>query len=234
MIMWIYDTIKNDVDARGRFADCVIDYFWDEYITFGTKRELLNLGLENAILKGATKDMMWVLEGETYIRMVNYENEIEYLCVKGKKVEDCSKAVSEVLAREVGSDPVLKNPLDVRSTAYEYGFIVFNPKKRKFVFKNGKPPGVGGKVGRGSECAINSKIEHPMNLLERFGESLRAAGMNDLGLNVDNLSRKRIQNSIRICTVCDLVLRYMDKAGINKKRWFYRPLEAKLYGHPLR
>ena len=234
MIMWIYDTIKNDVDARGRFADCVIDYFWDEYITFGTKRELLNLGLENAILKGTTKDMMWVLEGETYIRMVNYENEIEYLCVKGKKVEDCSKAVSEVLAREVGSDPVLKTPLDVRSTAYEYGFIVFNPKKRKFVFKNGKPPGVGGKVGRGSECAINSKIEHPMNLLERFGESLRAAGMNDLGLNVDNLSRKRIQNSIRICTVCDLVLRYMDKAGINKKRWFYRPLEAKLYGHPLR
>jgi hypothetical protein len=234
MIMWVYENIKSHADVRARFADCVIEYFWDEFITFGTKRELLNIGLENPVIKGTTKDMMWVLEGETYIRMVNYENEIEYLCVKDKKVEECSKAVSEVLAREVASDPLLKKALDVRFTGFEYGFILFNPKKRKFVFKNGRPPGVGGKVGRGSECAINSKIEHPMKLLEKFGETLRSAGMNDLGLNEDVLSKRRIQNSIRICTVCDLVLRYMDKANVKNKRWFYRPLEAKLHGHPLR
>jgi hypothetical protein len=234
MITWIYDNIKGHADVRARFAECVIDYFWDEFLTFGTKRELLNIGLDNPVVKGTTKDMMWVLEGETYIRLVNYDNNIEYLCVKDKKVEECSKAVSEVLAREEASDPVLKRKLDVRFTGYEYGFILFNPKKRKFVFKNGKPPGMGGKVGRGSECAINSKIEHPMKLLERFGETLRADGFHDLGLNEDILSKRRIQNSIRICTVCDLVLRYMDKANVQKKRWFYRPLEAKLYGHPLR
>jgi hypothetical protein len=234
MIMWIYENIKTDSDVRGKFADCVIDYFWDEFITFGTKRELLNIGLENPVIKATTKHMLWILEGETYIRMVNYENKIEYLCVKDKKVEECSKAVSEVLAREVESDPLLKKSLDVRFTGFEYGFILFNPKKSKFVFKNGRPPGVGGKVGRGSECAINSKIEHPMKLLEKFGETLRSAGMNDLGLNEDVLSKRRIQNSIRICTVCDLVLRYMDKANVKNKRWFYRPLEAKLYGHPLR
>jgi hypothetical protein len=91
-------------------------------------------------------------------------------------------------------------------------------------------------VGRGSECAINSKIEYPMKLLEKFGQTLRSAGMHDLGLNENVLmsAKRRIQNSIRICTVCDLVLRYMDKANVSKKRWFYRPLEAKLYGHPLR
>jgi hypothetical protein len=111
---------------------------------------------------------------------------------------------------------------------------LYNPKKQKFVFKNGKPPTPGGKVGRGSECAINSKIEYPLRLLEKFGTTLRSLGMNDLGLNEDVLSRRRIQNSIRICTVCDLVLRYMDKAAVQKKRWFYRPLEAKLHGHPLR
>lgn len=234
MIMWIYENIKSHSEERGRFADCVIDYFWDEFITFGTKRELLNIGLEEPNVVGTTKDMMWVLEGETYIRIVNYNNDIEYLCVKNKKIEECSKAVSEVLAREVAGDPVLKRKLDSRFTGYEYGFIIFNPKKSKFVFKNGKPPGPGGKVGRGSECAINSKIDHPMRLLERFGESLRAAGFHDLGLNEDILAKRRIQNSIRICTVCDLVLRYMDKAGLQKKRWFYRPLEAKLHGHPLR
>jgi hypothetical protein len=234
MIMWIYENIKEHADVRSRFADCVTDFFWDEFITFGTKRELLNIGLEEPNVVGTTKDMVWILEGETYIRIVNYNNEIEYLCVKNKKVEECSKAVSEVLAREVANDPLLKRNLDSRFTGYEYGFIIFNPKKSKFVFKNGKPPGPGGKVGRGSECAINSKIDHPMRLLERFGESLRAAGFHDLGLNEDILSKRRIQNSIRICTVCDLVLRYMDKAGVQKKRWFYRPLEAKLHGHPLR
>jgi hypothetical protein len=234
MIMWLYDNIKEHAEVRGRFADCVIDYFWDEFITFGTRRELLNIGLDDPNVISTTKDMMWVLDGETYVRLVNYENEIEYLCVKGKKVEECSKAVSEVLARETESDPVLKKKLDTRFTGYEYGFILFNPKKRKFVFKNGKPPSMGGKVGRGSECAINSKIEHPMKLLEKFGETLRAAGFHDLGLNEDILSKRRIQNSIRICTVCDLVLRYMDRANIHKKRWFYRPLEAKLHGHPLR
>ena len=234
MIMWIYENIKEHAEVRGRFAECVIDYFWDEFITFGTRRELLNIGLEDPNVLGTIKDMMWVLDGETYIRLVNYENEIEYLCVKGKKVEECSKAVSEVLSRETESDPVLKRKLDTRFTGYEYGFILFNPKKKKFVFKNGKPPGVGGKIGRGSECAINSKIEHPMKLLEKFGETLRAAGFHDLGLNEDILSKRRIQNSIRICTVCDLVLRYMDRANIQKKRWFYRPLEAKLHGHPLR
>jgi hypothetical protein len=91
-----------------------------------------------------------------------------------------------------------------------------------------------GKVGRGSECSINSKISYEIKLLEKFGESLRASGQPDLGLSSDGLSRRRIQNSVRICTVCDLVQRFMDKTRVGGKRWFYRPLEAKLYDHPLR
>jgi len=235
MIRWIYMNLKDaDEIVRSRFADCVKEYFWDEFITYGTRRELLTIGIADPIIQSVAKDTFWVLEGKTYIRIVNYNNEIEYLCVSGGKVEPCSKAVSEVLSREVGQDPLLKAKIDVRFTGYEYGFVLYNPKKQKFVFKNGKPPVPGGKVGRGSECAINSKIEYPMKLLEKFGATLRSAGMNDLGLNEDVLAKRRIQNSIRICTVCDLVLRYMDKAKVNSKRWFYRPLEAKLHGHPLR
>ena len=233
MIHWIYENIKESPDVRARFADCVREYFWDEFITYGTRRELLSVRSSDPIIRSVSKEMFWTLEGKTYIRLVNYKNEIEYLCV-GTKVEPCSKAVSEVLSREVAQDPLIKSKIDVRFTGYEYGFVLYNPKKQKFVFKNGKPPAPGGKVGRGSECAINSKIEYPLRLLEKFGATLRAAGMNDLGLNEDVLSKRRIQNSIRICTVCDLVLRYMDKAAVQKKRWFYRPLESKLHGHPLR
>jgi hypothetical protein len=232
MIMWIYENIKESEDVRDRFADCVIEYFWDEFLTHGTRRELLSIGLADPIIKNVAKDMFWVLEGNTYIRFLNYKNEIEYICVNAGKAEPCSKAVSEVLSRE--ADPILKAKLDVRYTGYEYGFVLYNPKKQKFVFKNGKPPPPGGKVGRGSECAINSKIEYPMKLLEKFGGTLRSAGMHDLGLNEDILAKRRIQNSIRICTVCDLALRYMDKVSLQKKRWFYRPLEAKVFGHPLR
>jgi hypothetical protein len=73
-------------------------------------------------------------------------------------------------------------------------------------------------------------------LLEKFGTSLTSATPPhpDLGLSAEGLAQRRIQNSVRICTVCDLVQRFMDKARIGGKRWFYRPLEAKLYGHPLR
>lgn len=233
MIRWIYENIKESIDVRARFADCVREYFWDEFITYGTRRELLTIKSGDPVIRSVTKDMFWTLEGKTYIRIVNYKNEIEYLCV-GQKVEPCSKAVSEVLSREVAQDPILKSKIDVRFTGYEYGFVLYNPKKQKFVFKNGKPPAPGGKVGRGSECAINSKIEYPLRLLEKFGATLRSVGMNDLGLNENILSKRRIQNSVRICTVCDLVLRYMDKAAVQKKRWFYRPLESKLHGHPLR
>jgi hypothetical protein len=235
MILWVYESIKDKPAARAIFADCVVDFFWDEFITHGTKRELLNLRPNDPLLRGVAKDSFWTLQGNTYIRFLAHDNKIEYICIGADgTTSPCSRAIAEVLQREVGEDPVLKRPLDVRTTGYEYGFILYNPKKKKFIYKKGKPPMPKGKVGRGSECSINSKIAYELKLLEKFGESLRAGGQPDLGLSADGLAQRRIQNSVRICTVCDLVQRFMDKTRIGGKRWFYRPLEAKLYGHPLR
>lgn len=236
MILWMYESIKDNSAALAIFGHCVLDFFWDEFITHGTKRELINLRPNDTLMKDILcKDMYWIMEGNTYIRFLGPENKIEYICVSADgKTSPCSRAISEVLEREVGEDPVLKRPLDVRTTGYEYGFILYNPKKKKFIFKKGKPPMPKAKVGRGSECSINSKIAYEIKLLERFGETLRANGQPDLGLSADGLAKRRIQNSVRICTVCDLALRFMDRARIGGKRWFYRPLEAKLYDHPLR
>jgi hypothetical protein len=237
MILWVYESIKDKPAALAIFADCVLDFFWDEFITHGTKRELLSLRPNDPVLRGVAKDSFWTLEGNTYIRFLAHDNKIEYICVNADgKTNPCSRAIAEVLQREVGEDPVLKRPLDVRTTGYEYGFILYNPKKTKFIYKKGKPPMPKGKVGRGSECSINSKIAYEIKLLEKFGQSLSSANppQPDLGLSADGLARRRIQNSVRICTVCDLVQRFMDKTRIGGKRWFYRPLEAKLYGHPLR
>ena len=64
-----------------------------------------------------------------------------------------------------------------------------------------------------------------------MGETLRASGVSDLGLNPTTLATRRIQNSNRVCTVSNLVLRLMDQLQIQGKRWFYKSLEAKALGH---
>lgn len=245
MIVWIYTNIMGDKDARDKFAECVIDFFWDEFITHGTKKELINLDAKEDAISKTIEHLKWELDGDTYIRLINYQNIIEYFVIKDGKLEETSKAVSEVLARASEDDPILLKPvIDKISTGFEYGFIIFNPKKSKFIFKIVAPPSASAssaakvgeqpRLGRGLECANNSRTEHPMTLLLKIGKELKEAGKNDLGFNEDTLAKRRIQNSIRICTVCDLALRYMDKLEIKKKRWFYRPLEAKLRGHPLR
>jgi len=53
-------------------------------------------------------------------------------------------------------------------------------------------------------------------------------------MTAEELGRRPIKNSVRVCTVSDLVLRYMDMVKADGKRWFYRALESKLHGHPLR
>jgi hypothetical protein len=72
-------------------------------------------------------------------------------------------------------------------------------------------------------------------MLKRYGATLRGEGLSDLGLNDTELDkRKRVTNSIRVCTLNDLSLRMMDHMKVKGKRWYYRALEAKLHGHPLR
>jgi len=236
MIIWIYKVVKELVEVRGKFADVVLEYMWDEFISFGTKKHLFSTKPADSVLKGVAGHAYWELEGSQYIRfMKDSENEIEYLSVgaDGQGVP-ASRAIVEVLEREKGMDPLLKKTIDVRYTGYEYGFIAFNPKKKRFVFKKGMPPRPNGKVTRGSECSINSGTTYELKLLERFGKTLKESGQSDLGLNEDELGRRRIANSVRVCTISDLALRYMDKAKVQGKRWFYRPLEAKLHNHPLR
>jgi hypothetical protein len=239
MILWIYENLKGDEVARGKFASVVLEYIWDEFLTTSTKREMLKQW-ENPDfdwVRQVSDSAGWEFEGSTYLRLVNGNtNEIEHFCMSATgEYTECSKAIVEVLKRERGSDPNLQKPIDTRTTGIEYGMITFNPKKMKLVFKKNKPPTAGTKkLGRGSECSINSATAHELKMLEEFGKLLVSAGENDLGCNPDVLARKRLQNSIRVCTVSDLVLRYMDKVKIQGKRWFYRPLEAALHGHPLR
>jgi hypothetical protein len=158
--------------------------------------------------------MFWNLEGNEYIRFLNSENIIEYICnitdaSGARKSAPCSQAVAEVLQREKGEDPILKKPLNNRTTGFVYGFILYNKKKGRFVFKNGTPPAVGGKTGRGKECANNSNIRPNIETLYKLGETLRKSTppLYDMGLDEDDASLAKIHNSVRICTITNLILR---------------------------
>jgi len=245
MILWMYAMVKEDAAVRSIYADVVLEYLWDEFVSSATKRELLSVSFMNPDIRKVAADSFWEYEGQTYIRLINsFTNTIEYICIDPATSisAPCSKAVVEVLEKERGDDPLLKKPIDLAHTGYEYGFLLYNPKKRRLVFKKGKPPPPRGKVTRGSECSINSATGYEIELLKRLGITLASDGKHDLGLNTNELEKRRrltdalppMTNSIRVCTVCDLALRMMNAMRVKGKRWYYRDLEAKLHGHPLR
>jgi hypothetical protein len=237
VISLMYKMIREDEATRKIFSEIVLEYIWDEFITTGTKRELLNLGWDKPDMQSVAKDSFWEFEGNLYIRLLNGGNNmIEYICVDAAagRTAPCPRSIVEVLEREKDQDPLLKHPIDVRYTGNEYGFINFNPRKKKLVFKKNVPPFVGKKVTRGSECAINSGTAFEIMQLEKHGRVLKEKGHNNFGLDNYGIHYRNIKNSIRICTISDLVLRYMNRLKIHGKRWFYRALESKLHNHPLR
>ena len=235
MIVWRYAVIKDLPEVRQIFAEVVKEYMWDEFITTSTKRQILSTKWNDPVIQSVAKDAYWEMDGGLYLRiMSDSSNDIEYFCVEGNKVSPCPRAIIEILEKQRVSDPLLKKSINVLNTGFKYGFIAFNLKKKQFVFKKGTPPVPNGKVTRGSECSINSATTEELKLLEKFGETLRNEGQSDLGINGVDMDRRKIANSVRICTVSDLTLRYMDKIALKNKRWFYRALEAKLHNHPLR
>jgi len=237
MIVWLYRNVKEDEEMRGIFASIVAEYMWDEFVSFAEKKEIFLKSPDDAGLRAVAEESYWEMEGNTYIRILNsHTNEIEYLCVDKASGAPgvCPRAVIEVLERERVHDPLLKKSINVLTTGFEYGYLIYHPRKKHIVFKKTKPPvpGPKGKLSRGSECSINSNTTYELMMLKKFAKMIETRGKNTMG--VEDISGKDTANSVRVCTVSDFVMRYLDKLKINDKRWFYRPLESKLHGHPLR
>jgi hypothetical protein len=71
-----------------------------------------------------------------------------------------------------------------------------------------------------------------MDHLIELGDLLRSAGKTDCGLNAGTLAHVReVRNSIRACTLMEIVLRFMEAERIQQKHWFIRPLQAFYAGH---
>ena len=234
MIKWLYDMLYDNIQLRTLFSDVILEYFWDEFLTTGTRRMLLTTKLDEQIRKVASESF-WLLDGETYIRLLNKEKySIEYFKVVGSKVEPLSEAISRgILEKEEGEDPLRKEKITDKNTNETYGFIAKSLKLNTFIFKRGKPPKLNKKgeykLGKGGVCSSTTDFER--KLLESYGDILKRDGKNQMGLVPESIAK--IKNSVRVCALNDLIFRMMDKLRVNRKRWFYRPLESMVKGHPL-
>jgi hypothetical protein len=245
MITWLYSNIHNNVVARNILADIMLEYIWDEFLPYETKKMLLIDHNEEPILKQIAQDSYFVFNKNIYLRLLHETTfQIHFFCKsKTGEYNECDAATTELLEDEEAKiqDPLLKKGINLKETGTPYGFISYIPKTKMLAFKQGVPPKelTKGKLGKGLACSNVSTITTPLNLILALGKELVKAGQSDLGCNEKTIyeikgTKKTLvfPNSVRVCTVLDFVLRYMDKVKVDNKRWFYRGLEAKLHNHP--
>ncbi len=228
IITWMYTQIRQNIGIRNIFAQIVLQFFWDEFITYGTKKQLILEELSDPFVYSCVKEDIWEFQGKKkYVRLVNpFTYEIEYYCDGAI----CSTGVKTVLTTEINQDPLLQYKLNNKNTGYKFGFLGFKKKIKqeygKIVFKKSTVPSGEDKLTTGQECSISSAKQFELDFIENMGNLLKQEGKEDFGLGDGNLSK--MKNSMRFCTIGNLLLRYMDKVKAQKKRWFYRSLEYKL------
>ena len=208
-------------DVRA-FERALLSYVWDEWISLEEQKELM-----------FSEKQMQMIQDDLYHmgRLVVYRvfdpaiGKLQYLC----DAAVCATSIVEEIERDK-TDVMQAFSVHPRNTGMFYGFVV--SKNGNMIFKTASPPDAGKKVERGLECENVSNMTGHVAKLIQLGDVLRSEGQHDLDLNGNMIRIERpIQNSTRACTLLDLVLRYMDAARIQGKRWFFRPVQAFYMGH---
>lgn len=234
MIVWVQNAIISEgglevQNLLNLYSSVVMEYFWDNYITIKTKCSMIT----HESVRNFATDMFWPIEGKMVVRILNsVTNEIEYSFLEEEdKVRALTESEANLLKSDYKSvDPLVRRPISFSSTGFTYGFLIWSYKRNHFVFKHGEPPKAGKPLKRGLECANAGNVKADLIRLGKFGLALKNSNFFDFGMNEIYVARYKPVNSNRICTLSELILRLMDKLGVENKRWFYRPLEALLLG----
>lgn len=206
-----------------KMRDALLEYFWDSWFSLDEQKYLLTKGVAGAnSMVNYTRYSVGRIHVQRMFKPA--DGTIEYICEGG---EPCrSSVVEEVEKDKEKADTLRKIDLTVRGTGALYGFLV--SKNGSLVFKTNQPvKNVGDKPGKGSECANVTTIRIHLDKLRKLGPVLSANGFTDFQLNdVYMVSRHKIEHATRACTLLEFVLRYMDGVGVERKRWFLRPVGA--------
>ena len=203
--------------------DALLEYFWDNWFSIEEQKYLITRRAP-----GANSMMNYTRYNVGRIGVLRLfkaaDGSIEYLCEGG---EPCRASVVEEVEKDRGKEDALRKvDLTGRGTGALYGFSV--SKNGSIIFKTNTPiKNVGDKPGKGSECANVSTIRLHLDKLRKLGPVLAANGFTDFQLNdVYMVSRHKIEHATRACTLLEFMLRYMDGVGVERKRWFLRPVGA--------
>ena len=207
------------------FRKTLLFYFWDEWMTLEEQTFLVRstgLNLHELIRENQYSFGKMIVNRFLHPKT----GAIYFTCEEGK---ECMKSVVDQIQGST-TDPLRQLQVNKKTAGALYGYNV--PKDGHIVFKTNKSPEVNGKIGRGSECMIVSNVKEHLSNLMLIGEILQTHVHTDFKLNREWLITERsIKGSIRICTLMNILLRFMDAERINDKRWFFRSVEAYYTGH---
>lgn len=213
---WRRSGAREPVKTR----NSLLNYFWDNWLTI---QEQVDAVYKN--LDGATErfgDSLYKLGAIDVLRVLSPINgEIEYYC---RDRRPCTRAIRDEIERNKTHPTFASSIISESSTGFLYGFLA--PKESVFVFKTNSPPKTGEKLGRGSECGIVSTTRDHKNKIDRLFAAIESADLGHWSKDSVNL-----ENSVRACTFLELTLRWMNEIRLNRKIWFYRPVQAKQGGH---
>jgi len=220
MVEWFHISFHKSSNKNPEsFRKTILFYFWDEWLTVEEQKFLVYSSLN---VSECMKHNQYILGKIVVNFFINPKNgEMEYMCEGGIP---CVKSIIDTIQR---NKPIIK--VNKGTTGNMYGFIV--PKNGEFVFKLSEPSD-DEKIGRGKECGnVSTSSGHITNLIQ-IGDILKAHHKSDFDLNRNAIfGIRKLKNSTRICTLMNLLIRFLDADKISDKRWFYRPVQAYQIGH---
>ncbi len=197
------------------YRTCLLEYFWDEWISNVQKMELLQQPSDTILQVG--RENILSFEEKTFRFMNVDRGSMEYVC----KGEPCKQAFIDYYEGSSFTDPLRAKPLSSTSTGLPYGFLVAKSEQHKLIFKSKDTHD----KSAGQECTIVSNPGHSRDKLVLLLQQLKSSGHDFL--QIDLTSFKNVSQS---CTLLNLVLRMMNALEINGKQWFYRPIRSYING----
>ena len=225
-MQWFHEAFHiSENQNHGAFRMTLMHHFWDMWLSIEDQEQLLA-----ANERGAEECIAYAVhQASAAQRFINpATNALEYRCDN----QPCSRVQIDIVLRNK-TEPLQTLRINTKTTGELYGFAV--PKNERFIFKideaeNNK------RVFKGVECGIVSTmqphIKRLLQIMEIIAPVIGTFSLDTIGQKQSRvISSKKIVNSKRVCTVTELLLRYMDLIQLRDKRWFYRPVEAYYIGY---
>jgi hypothetical protein len=227
MVYWFHTAFhRSSSKDSTAFRTAILSYFWDEWLTIDEQKWLIyssSVNVDECIAYSQYRFPEKVVN--RFIDPVT--GILQYICEGNTR---CEEGFVAAIARSK-KDTIQTLRINTNSTGDFYGLLV--PINGKYIFKTDVPLGKFDMITfRGKQCANTTNMTGHIANLDQLGDLLEQYTENrfDLTRNVLIITRK-IKNSRRACVLMDIVLRYMDAAGMDGKRWFYRPVEAAYIGY---